>query len=132
MTDIDITIGWTRSEVVDGHLVYSSFGEGYRPGASQHTEDIALRFDGPDGILDLDGLLDLVTGIAEAAFMATNHPEPQRLDRSSVAGQIFATLDARGFDGRASGHYSLSVGDTVTVGEVMLACASLGWERVAS
>src|SRR4051794_34966501 len=124
MTDIDITIGWTRSEVVDGRLVYSSFGEGYRPGASQHVETITV--DMTDTNVPVENWPEV---IAEAVFYATNAPRLTYPD--GLTGQVCRLIDATDYHGEGA-HYSLSVGDTVTLGEVMLACASLGWERVTS
>jgi len=109
-----VTIGWTRSDLANG---YSSFSDGYRKGAQQYTETLEVN-------TELDP-----SEIAEAAFHGTNAPE-ESIDSTSVAGHIAAVLKKRGFNGSQSGHYSLSVGDTVTVDGVMLACADLGWEVV--
>lgn len=123
--DIEITIGWTRSEVVDGKLIYSSFGDGYRPGASQHTETITIRRDGPPA----SPTLELVEHIAEAVFAATNDPGMRPDAYGNLAQRIRHAIDATGYRGQGA-HYSLSVGDTVTVNEVMLACEGSGWRRV--
>lgn len=116
--DIDVTIGWTRSDPATG---YSSFSDGYQPGASQHR--LTLRVDVP---ADAD-ITAAVEAIAEAAFAATNHPDPDTL--TGYAQQIYEGVHASGYTGREA-HYSLSVGDTVTVAEVTLACAPTGWQRV--
>lgn len=116
--DVDVTIGWTRSDPETG---YSSFSDGYRPGASQHR--LTLRVTVPD---DAD-VAAAVEAIAEAAFAATNHPAPETL--TGYARQIHEGIAASGYIGREA-HYSLSVGDTVSVGEVTLACAPTGWQRV--
>lgn len=121
MTTVEITIGWTRSDMDNG---YSSF-DGYRPGAQQHTEVVTV--DVPIASDRENDLEWAVLAMAEAAFAATNHPDPAV---GRPEGQIYTQLRERGFNGSQSGHYSLSVGDTVTCGEVTLACASFGWERV--
>lgn len=117
--DIEVTIGWTRSDPATG---YSSFSDGYQPGASQHR--LTLRVDVPT---DAD-ITAAVEAIAEAAFAATNHPYPDTL--TGHAKQIYEGVQASGYTGREA-HYSLSVGDTVTIAEVTLACAPTGWQRVA-
>lgn len=109
-----ITIGWTRSNMQEG---YSSFSDGFKVGASQHSETLEIN-------TDLDA-----SEIAEAAFRATNAPEGL-VAPESVAGHIATVLAKRGFDGSQSGHYSLSMGDTVTVDDQVLECASLGWKVV--
>ena len=116
MSTIEITIGWTKSDMERG---YSSFS-GYQPGAAQHTETIeveTLPFEGEPQ--------KTVEAIAEAAFVATNSP----YEVTGLAAQIREAIAATGYRGQGA-HYSLSVGDTVTVGEVMLACESFGWQRV--
>lgn len=120
--NIDVTIGWTNSDrdnriFTDG---YSSFSDGYRPGAEQVTR--TLTVDLGDTEQPVDRLVEM---IAEAAFEATNSPAPQM----KVAQALRAALDADGYRGEGA-HYSLSVGDTVTVGEVTLACDRFGWKRV--
>ena len=126
-TTIEITIGWTRSEVVNDQLVYSSFSDGYKPGASQHTETISvvLYGNGTTGLTAPAMTWEGVEQIAEAAFDATNNPDPTNPLSVAIRDAIVAT----GYRGQGA-HYSLSVGDTVTVGEVMLACEDLGWSRV--
>lgn len=112
---VEVTIGWTKSKMPE----YSSFADGYRPGAEQHTETIVVEtepFEDPQ---------HTVEAIAEAAFVATNSP----YEVSGLASQIREGIEATGYNGRGA-HYSLSVGDTVTVGEVTVACESFGWKRV--
>lgn len=116
MTTLEVTVGWTRSDETSG---YCSF-MGYKPGASQHTE--VLEIEVAEDFGPIEGNM---YALAEAAFVATNSEGPL----SPLAQSIRTALDATGYRGQGA-HYSLSVGDTVTVGEVMLACASLGWERV--
>ena len=115
---IDVTIGWTMSDRANG---YSSF-DGYRPGARQHTETISIDWD-----LDLN-IAHAPEHIAEACFEVTNAPY---VIETGIAGQITEALAATGYHGEQAGHYSLSVGDTVTVGEVTLACDRFGWKRVS-
>lgn len=118
--NVEVTIGWTQSDRESG---YSSF-DGYRPGAKQHTETVEVEI--PETVSAQEA--DWATlHIAEAAFEATNSPFP----KTGLAQQINEALENKSFYGQG-GHYSLSVGDTVTVGEVTLACASFGWERVGS
>lgn len=138
---LTVTVGWTRpNRAAD----YSPMSDGYRSGAEQHTETIEVEWSNqpsvPDdemlralgveaGVAEAHRLTRLVETIAEACFYATNAPHltyPQGL-----TGQICRALDATGYDGAAGGHYSLSVGDTVTVLEVTLACAPAGWARVS-
>lgn len=121
MTEIELTIGWTRSDMANG---YSSFG-GYKPGASQHNESVTLRLDGPPPI----PTLEFVEQIAEAVFAATNDPNAHPDEYGTMAERLCAAITATGYRGEGA-HYSLSVGDTVTVGEITLACANAGWERV--
>lgn len=116
--NVSVTIGWTRSALPE----YSSFCDGYRPGASQHTETIEIEV----GDLTPVGAAEK---IAEAVFCATNHPYPEGL--VGLSKQAFDAITATGYNGRGA-HYSLSVGDTVTVGEVMLSCESDGWQQVSS
>ena len=119
---IEVTIGWTRSDLANG---YSSF-DGYRPGASQHTETITLDTDGKGtGIFAEVPTLEAVEQIAEACFVATNAPFT-----SGLAAEIAEQIAQTGYHGQGA-HYSLSVGDTVTVGEVMVSCERTGWQRVA-
>lgn len=115
--NIDVTIGWTMSDRANG---YSSF-DGYQPGARQHTETITVDASS----LDLTNPEAVVHQIAEAAFVATNAPFA-----TGIAAQVAEAIAATGYHGREAGHYSLSVGDTVTVNEVTVACARFGWERV--
>lgn len=115
---VEVTVGWTRSDMENG---YSSF-DGYRVGASQHTETFEVEVAVGQPLHALEYL------IAEAAFAATNFPPGTTED--SLAEQILAKITASGYRGQGA-HYSLSVGDTVTVGEVMLACERTGWTRVS-
>lgn len=113
MSDTTIIIGWTRSDMANG---YSSF-DGYRVGASQHTE--AITVDVPENMGTLT--------IADAVFTATNVPD--LIMRDGLSYVIQQAIRATGYTGREA-HYSLSVGDTVTVRGESLACESLGWKTV--
>jgi hypothetical protein len=110
---VEVTIGWTKS---DRDNDYSSFSDGYRRGADQHTETIRVEVPADRDAED----------IAEAVFFATNAPY---LDPASREGKILAAIYANGYHGEGA-HFSLSTGDTVTVGDTMLACARFGWEVV--
>ena len=114
---VEVTIGWTKPNRAIG---YSNF-DGYRPGASQHIETIQL--DMPHAT----PTLELVEQIADAVFEATNSSQPTH--GCSLPAAIAWAIGMTGYWGEGA-HYSLSVGDTVTVGEVMLACARTGWTRV--
>lgn len=113
---IEVTIGWTKSSLPE----YSSFCDGYKPGAEQHTETIEVE--APES---LPRNMTMAEYVAEQAFVATNAP----YEVTGLAAEIRSAIAATGYDGRGA-HYSLSVGDTVTVSEVMLACSNFGWERV--
>lgn len=117
MTTIEVTIGWTKSAMPE----YSSFADGYKPGAQQHVEVIEVEV--PETV-PVSGMAEFV---AEAVFTATNSP----YEVSGLPGQIRDAIAAKGYRGQGA-HYSLSTGDTVTVGEVMLACESFGWKQVYS
>lgn len=108
---MQIIIGWTKSDMDAG---YSSFMHGYRPGAEQHVETIDVE---PDREMD-------PSEVAEAVFVATNSPFV-----TGFPARIAGGIEAAGYHGEGA-HYSLSVGDTVTVGGMMLACAGTGWEIV--
>ena len=111
-----LTIGWTRSDMANG---YSSF-DGYRPGASQHVIELEISV---DDRMRLRGDL----AICEAAFTALNAPGLQ--PRDGLAYQIEQAVRATGYRGEGA-HYSLSVGDTVTVDGRMYACDASGWSVV--
>lgn len=112
-----VTIGWTKSDRENG---YSSF-DGYRPGAEQHTEYLAIQITTSTRI---DSAAD---AICNAAFTALNDPFPSML--TGVARQIWEKVHATGYRGEGA-HYSLSVGDTVTVDNVMFACEPTGWKQI--
>lgn len=150
MRTFKVTIGWTLNSRTDRD--YVSFADGYREGAPQQTITFELEWVNPTFVpddireslsdtelvpLELEAERRNHTAIAEAAFIATNHPFPRSLQ--GIAAQILGFIDDADYDGtvpadmedRWVGHYSLSVGDTVEVDGVRYACASLGWERVS-
>lgn len=107
-----LIIGLTESDRAAG---YSSFLDGYRPGAWQGIRVIEVP--------DVPGLAD--EGWAEAVFKATNAPlEAVEGDPGAKAvWDALADLPAA---------RSLSAGDTVTVGGVMYECAKSGWKKVVA
>lgn len=113
-----IKIGWTKSDMDNG---YSSY-DGWRSGAEQHTETIEV--DVPDR--EHDGLTVEMSPehIAEYVFEATNSPYPILL-----AASIFGAIQRTGYRGEQA-HFSLSVGDTVTVDGVTLAVERTGFKTL--
>ena len=105
-----------------GERPYVPMMDGYRPGTPQHT--LTVRVEVPNDADPAAAVYDL----AEAAFTATNHPSPAGL--GGYAGQIFDGIRASGYRGHEGGHYSLSIGDTVSVAEVTLGCEPTGWKRI--
>jgi hypothetical protein len=106
-----ITLGFTQSDQAAG---YSSFTDGYRIGA--HQESFTIELEGA-------GSMYTAAQWAEEAFTASNHPgtaptQPARAIQLALAEQVSAPLRA------------LSVGDTVTVDGIMLACTPVGFARV--
>ncbi|MEU7822956.1 hypothetical protein [Catellatospora sp. NPDC049133] len=94
-----ITLGFTHSDRASG---YSSFTDGYRPGAQQ--DQVAIDVDDLDlGYLGEIEILDLV-------FEASNVPVNQLRGAALAVGQALA--DAV----RTQKLRSLSTGDTVTIG----------------
>lgn len=108
-----IVIGYTKIGDTNDYL---SMIDGYRPGAEQHV--ISVEVDLPVG-------LDPYR-IAELCFYATNAPE---IDKDSSEQRIRDAIVDTGYTGREA-HWSISVGDTVRVGDVLLACESVSWTRV--
>lgn len=111
---LTVTVGWTKSDMSTG---YSSY-DGYRPGAEQHTETITVAVESPADS----------KAVAEAVFEATNSPCVRPND-GSLAGQVLEALVATGYHGQGA-HWSLSVGDTVTVDGLMLAVERFGFSVV--
>jgi hypothetical protein len=110
----EVTVGWTKSDRDTG---YSSFSDGYQRGREQHVE-----------VLEVEGIEHLALDtIAEYVFVATNSPHAYS-DEHPIT-HIRAALERTGYRGRQA-HYSLSVGDTVTVDGRTVACGSWGWKPV--
>jgi hypothetical protein len=106
-----IILGFTESDRDAGYI---SFSDGYRPEARQQLVTITLEGDGSQ--YDAEEL-------AEAAFVASNHPGeaptgPARAIQLALAEQAPGPLR------------SLSVGDTVTVHGQTWACENSGWQRI--
>lgn len=129
MSTFTVTVGWTDDPSC------CSYFEGYRPGARQHVETLQVQWDNPPKIAAPDDILALAGGdaglatllradaerraglrtvetLAEAVYEATN--DPFASNRHGLTGQVYRAVRATGYDGRGA-HYSLSVGDTVTV-----------------
>jgi hypothetical protein len=110
-----VVIGYTKMHRTTGGG-YVPMVDGYRPGAAQHvltvTVDLAPELS-PDKI-------------AELVFHATN---AQVLTPGGPAQAIYEAVVATGYRGEEA-HWSLSVGDTVTVDGVQLACQAAGWTPV--
>lgn len=82
----------------------------------------------PQDAYDIDVPTDLLTGlspeeIAEAAFVATNHPEPYNL--TGLASWIARAVAPA----RKTHMRSLSVGDTVSFGDTRMVCEPAGWAQ---
>lgn len=110
-----VILGFTQSDHANE---YSSFDDGYRPGAEQRAAVLVVT-DAPDGLT--------AEQWAEAAFIASNAPGAFSGDDPAVTALRSALDDARHAGTRLR---SLSVGDTVTVEGETVACAKAGWERV--
>jgi hypothetical protein len=104
----NLVIGFTESDRASG---YVSFCDGYRPGAKQRLVSLTVR----------SARTYLGEEVAEAAFVATNHPEPDTL--GGLAGIIAKALAYKPVR-------SLSVGDTVDVNGTNWACSRKGWVQV--
>lgn len=119
MSTVEVTIGWTKQHELPPERRWSE----YQPGDPQHT--LTFTLDVYSGMSPEE----TTRAIAEDCFVATNHPVPQTLNDG--AGLVYSLIKQAGYRGQEGGHYSLSVGDTVTVSEIMLACVADGWERVS-
>jgi hypothetical protein len=112
---VTITIGWTKHDSL--RPSYMPFHDEWQPGQQQHEETITVQL-GPDNNYS-------AVDIAELVFIVLNSPGEPVGDALIVR----QALDATGFDGSGS-HYSLSTGDTVTVGPLRLSCARFGWKLI--
>ncbi|MGZ0147122.1 hypothetical protein ACXJJ3_08630 [Kribbella sp. WER1] len=110
-----ITIGWTISNREAG---YVAFMDGYQPFAKQYTETITVEL--PVNVVGHQ--------VAELVFIATNAPA---VDPGTPEEAVQEAIYATGYRGEQAAHFSLSVGDTVTVDDVMWACKAASWEKVS-
>lgn len=124
MRTLTIQLGFTHSDRASDYIPMM---DGYRPGAAQtviQTGDVQLPGLDPAAPLSADD----VTAVAEACFTAMNAPED--LPVSDTVSLVRDAIAARLASGRDTGVHSLSVGDTVTVDGITLACAKKGWSVV--
>ena len=139
--ELEVVVGWTKP---NRSADYQPMSDGYRTGAEQHTEAFKVLWTNQPAAADEAMLATLgVTAeeaeahrrlrvaetIAEACFYATNAPRLTLPE--GLTGQVCEALDATGYRGEQAGHYSLSMGDTVTVEGVKLACSRVGWTPVS-
>lgn len=118
MTATPLTVGFTESDRAANYVPYD---DGYRPGAEQQTVRLLLT--------DPDGPAPSLDDWAEALFTASNSPGAAPHEHPAVAAARRALVDAR-----LAGIWmrSLSVGDTVTIGDRSVACdKGVGWKPVA-
>ncbi len=112
-----VTLGFTQSDRARDH---SSFTDGYRLGARQVAVTITVDATGID-------LTDQQW--AEAVFVASNDPYPPTAPTTPFDRVVAAIRHALA----TQVHFpirSFSLGDTVSVGGVMLACQCVGWRAV--
>jgi hypothetical protein len=115
----EVTIGWTKHrEGPLAELGYVPFSDQWRPGQPQH--EITLW-------VDTYGIKP--EQVAEVVFTATNHPDPGQLVGPALL--VHHGIVATGYRGEEA-HWSLSVGDTVTVDGTVWACAPFGWTEVSA
>lgn len=107
-----VILGFTQP---DRDSDYSSFADGFRPGAVQEVAVLVLP-DAPDGLT--------VEQWAEAVFIASNAPGPH-VGEDAIVPMVRAALRQWPRALR-----SLSVGDTVTVQGETVACDRAGWTRI--
>jgi hypothetical protein len=113
-----VTLGFTQS---DRTRDYSSFTDGYQLGARQVAVTITVEAAGID-------LTDQQW--AEAVFVASNDPTPPPADPTTPADRAVAAIRHSLATQARFPLRSVSVGDTVTCGGVMLACQPVGWQAV--
>jgi hypothetical protein len=107
-----VEIGWTMSDRENG---YVSHMDGWRAEAVQHV--VSIEVDLPPGMPPYK--------VADLVFLATNVEE---LEGHPHAEQIRTAVQATGYRGEEARHFALSVGDTVSVGGMRLACEDVGWK----
>jgi hypothetical protein len=125
-----IIIGYTLPDAGSG---YHPMLCGYRPGAAQREVRLDLRGCGRPTHRRLLELAAAPAGPrqwAEAVFVATNAP-PRALeeDPRPQVWLLRAAITTR--PAVRAVMRPLSVGDTVTIGDTILACARLGWTTVS-
>lgn len=107
-----IVIGLTRSHRCED-LNYVPTSDGYRPGAEQD-------------LVAFDAALSATaqpSDVADALFEATNSP----FTLDGMAAALRDGWTAAGHSRQVAPFRSVSVGDTVTVGRVVLVCDSASW-----
>jgi hypothetical protein len=111
-----ITIGFTES---DSSSNYSSFIDGYKPGAAQRIL-----------VIEVDDALMVHSAatVAEAVFYVTNTQSPGATNGLTRA--IYEAIYHPILAGHAEPIRSLSVGDTVTALGESLECVSMGFRPV--
>ena len=135
-----VRIGWTKHDERDAEGYptfkgqrYGAFFDPYQPGQAQHTEDIEVDFNVGGVDLALDG-----QQVAVIVYDASNRlgafGPPSPTGDESVSAKVQRAIHATGYTGREA-HFSLSIGDTVTVhpdtsDEITYACTREGWEIV--
>lgn len=116
-TGITITVGFTQSDRAND---YVPFDDGYRPGAQQETIQLVVT--------DYRGPALSLADWAEALFFASNAPGASPSDGLVVAAARAALVAARRDGARLR---TLSIGDTVTIGDRTVACdKGVGWKPV--
>lgn len=116
-----VTIGFTRipwAPAADGARAYLPALDGYRVGAEQDVVTLDV------GDVDVDAHV-----VAEMLFIATSAPADVVDDYRYSGGPIGRMIDHL-VQSRQHVPRAVCVGDTVTVGAVTLACASVGWTVV--
>jgi len=106
-----IVVGWTISDRDHG---YVSYMDGWRAGQPQHELSIEVAV--PPSLAPHQ--------VADLVFIATNAPD---VESHPYAAKILEAIVATGYRGEEAGHFSLSVGDTVTVDGIKLACQASNW-----
>lgn len=120
-TEAEVTIGWTVHAQGDGDtLDYWPFHDPWRAGQPQHEVTFTLT-DPPLNIYDSVN----PRAVCDAVFAATNEPDAAPGD-DTVEGRIVEAIRQAGYVGREA-HYSLSVGDTVTVNGSRYSYLPHGW-----
>lgn len=106
-----VTVGLTESDR-DANYVPSM--DGYRDGATQQVVVLDLPLRAFNGEVEMT--------IAEAVFVATNAPGREYMS-TDLQRAIWDRVEVR----RTVDMRSLSVGDTVTFGDVRVVCERAGW-----